>query len=74
MQRRTLDPASLLQFALAIGLVWFAVQAVQLARLKSFSIDEFQSRALEASARYARGARSWLNPWPRLPTAPTAWS
>jgi len=41
-QRRTVDPAPILEIALAIALVWFAVQAVQLARLKSFSIDEFQ--------------------------------
>jgi hypothetical protein len=41
-QSRTVDPARLLQIALAAGLVWFAVLAVQLARLKFFSIDEFQ--------------------------------
>ena len=41
-QRRTVDPSRLLQLALAACLVWFAVQAVQLALLKSFSIDEFQ--------------------------------
>src|SRR5687767_6528130 len=42
MQQRTVDHARLLQIALALCLVWFAFQAVQLARLKSFSIDEFQ--------------------------------
>lgn len=41
-QRRTVDPDRLLPIALAACLVWFAIQAVQLARFKHFSIDEFQ--------------------------------
>lgn len=41
-QHRNVDPGRILQIALAVGLVWFAVQAVQLARLKYFTVDEFQ--------------------------------
>ncbi len=40
--RRPVDPARILPIALAAGLAWFSVEAIQLARFKYFTIDEFQ--------------------------------
>jgi hypothetical protein len=40
--RRSVDPGQLLHIAFAVLLVWFSIEAIQLARFKYFTIDEFQ--------------------------------